>query len=29
MTTIGDKANMVMALLVIAWLLTDSIGAWL
>ena len=29
MTTLGDKANYIVALAVLAWLLTDSLGAWI
>lgn len=29
MTTLGDKANFWFALVVLAWLLTDTLGAWL
>ncbi len=29
MSEIGDKANYIVALAVLAWLLTDTLGAWL
>ncbi len=29
MSELGDKANYIVALAVLAWLLTDTLGAWL